>query len=176
MKVKSTLILSILTGILLISIVNATPIRNYKSVGLTTKNPSTWEATDISAGNLFFFQQQEVKWVYKPAWGFSVKTYIWNDYVDLSSYDLTPNTQYTLIYYGYGSNNDVWPYATCIKTVTSNSWGSLTSYNIPYKYSQFLNNGKAEKFWLVPTRDLDCVNHKLIAWNPDTILFETTTI
>ena len=37
-------------------------------------------------------------------------------HVNVMVWNLEPVTEYTLVYYGNQDNNDVWPYATCIKT------------------------------------------------------------
>jgi hypothetical protein len=45
-----------------------------------------------------------------------------------------------------------------------------------FNWTQMRDNGKAEKFWIVPSTDVDCANNKFLAWNPDNYLFETKTI
>lgn len=87
-----------------------------------------------------------------------------------------PSTSYTLIYYGDTTHNDEWPYATCIVSATSSAKGWALSSLQPFNYAAMLDDSLNQKFWLVPTADLDCANSKFLAWNPTQIVFDTATI
>jgi hypothetical protein len=96
--------------------------------------------------------------------------------IDGFAFGVKPLTSYTIIYYGYNGQNDVWPVATCISTATSWSSGWVSFPTMSFDYRSFYNDGINQKFWIVPTADLDCVNHQFIAWNPSGILFEQATV
>lgn len=157
--------------------VMATPYRDTATVGLAQKNPADWSVVPNGAsGSAYLFSNLEAVWVFHPELGYSVKEYVWTQYINANARKLLPMTSYTLIYYGFGSHNDEWNYATCIKTKTTDYFGSLSIPNTKFTYTQFLNDGKGQKFWIVPTADLDCANHKFNVWNPTSYLFELQTI
>lgn len=98
-----------------------------------------------------------------------------------------PLTDYQLVYYGYGSHNDEWPYVTCIgEKMTSAPLlplyfggpknGYMRSDGVAFDYAAMLNNGKREKFWVVTASDVDCDAHQFTAWNPSNYMFEMVTI
>jgi len=94
---------------------------------------------------------------------------------------LEPKTSYTLIYYGNPGLgiNDVWPHATCIGTKQSNGAGRINfAARVPYCDSlmELMGDGIPQKFWLVPSSDVDCDAQQMTAWNPEDILFETMAI
>ena len=85
---------------------------------------------------------------------------------------LEKNTEYVLIYYGYDEHNDEWPYATCIGIITTDNYGYTGSVSIKWDYKDFLYDDITQKFWLVKADDVDCENHRMVAWNPTEYLFE----
>jgi len=93
-------------------------------------------------------------------------------------HNMPPNTDYTLIYYGSTRPqfNNIWPFATCITQATTGRLGSVRMPQTTFNYAAFLNDGIDQKFWIVPTSDVDCGRNRMIAWNPQDILFETATI
>jgi hypothetical protein len=182
---RKQLILASLISLFLVSSVFAW-VGQEESFKVVQKIPSDWS---IVAGGysstLFFNQLMTVQWV--PCGATKCKTYVPVDYVSVvPTGNVQPNTEYTLIYYGDATNNDVWPYATCIVSGKSSSvsvkeggkWVTkgYLSMQGQFKWTDFIGNKKAEKFWVVPTKDLDCANHKFIAWNPLDYLFETKLI
>ena len=144
------------------------------NIAKKTNTPNGWLAWVPIAngiiGSLFGYQY------YQTIWVGGVKKTVLQDYMWFQSWNIVPNTNYTLIYYGNGSNNDIWPYATCIQTKKSTAAGYLTMSISNFKWSNFLNDGIDQKFWLVRTSDVDCLNNKMIAWNPANYLFESQTI
>jgi len=88
---------------------------------------------------------------------------------------LDPRTGYTLIYYGDDTHNDVWPYATCIDSKTSNIYGKVHMEGL-FGLEGFFNDGINQKIWLVTSSDVDCAAGKMIDWNPADYLFEHNTI
>ena len=89
---------------------------------------------------------------------------------------LEPLTDYTLIYYGYDGINDVFPYATCIAQRTSTQYGRIYISRTLFDFGSFFDDGVAQKIWLVKSSDVDCNNHKMVAWNPTQYLFEQNTL
>lgn len=149
----------ILTLILLMSVfVFAKPIGINKqsyNIKLVQKNPSDWSTVKGgSYGNLLLWYGNQAQ---------------------IIGLKLKPDTKYTLIYYGYDGHNDVWPYATCITTAMTNSKGNLNA-KATFDYSGFVNDNFNQKFWLVLSSNVECDNHKMIAWNPISYLFEMKTI
>ncbi len=71
--------------------------------------------------------------------------------------------------------NDIWNYITCLGTAKTDSRGMfwLTGN---YDYKPFLNDGKDQKFRIVPSNDIDCEEGKMMVWNPSNYLFEHWTI
>lgn len=93
----------------------------------------------------------------------------------VDAFKLKPTTAYTFIYYGDATNNDIWPYATCIKSGKTNKKGMLSLYG-KFDYSSMKHDGKDQKFWVILSSDVDCATGKMIAWNPTEYLFETKTL
>lgn len=89
---------------------------------------------------------------------------------------MEPKTEYTLVYYGFEGNNDVWPYATCITSGKTNKNGAGALKRAVFNYKGFIDDGKNQKFWVVLSSDVDCVNHRMVAWNPTEYLFEQRVI
>jgi len=189
MKKQISLMLGLLMVLSLMVSVSAW-VGEEQSINLVQKDSSDWSTIEGgNSANLFLNQQMSVVWKSCKVAGVKTqcKTYVTTDKYSLTSGNVVPNTKYTLVYYGYGSHNDEYPYVTCIKTVKSGSlsvnmgaegWvtkGTL-SMSGTYKWTDFLDDGIDQKMWLVPTKDLDCTNHKFKNWNPDSILFETSTL
>lgn len=91
-------------------------------------------------------------------------------------WDLEPKTKYTLIYYGDETHNDVYPYATCLKTFKTSTQGYKKTTGRNFEFSSFLDDGVAQKFWVVKASDVDCKNNVMTAWDPNEYLFEMKTI
>ncbi|OGM03225.1 hypothetical protein A3K72_01785 [Candidatus Woesearchaeota archaeon RBG_13_36_6] len=93
----------------------------------------------------------------------------------LKGYSLAPNTKYTLIYYGDATHNDVWPYATCLGSGTSDFFGRVLFGGMP-GFGKYFNDGVNQKIWLILSSDVDCAAGKMTKWNPTEYLFEYNTI
>ena len=89
---------------------------------------------------------------------------------------LEPKTEYTLIYYGDKTHNDVYPYVTCIKTHKTSTQGYFKMNSMKFDWMPFIDDGINQKFWIVKTADLDCENGVLTAFNPSEYLFELASI
>lgn len=160
--------LLVLVGLL----VSAIPVMSADygfSTYLTYKNPVTWEELYIKNTPVLKAK------IYLKGFGGSILT--------ASGTGLEPLTHYTLIYYGDAAHNDVWNYATCIPTKFTNSFsvktstlGQLSANTFAFDYSSFIGDEVAQKFWLVPSSDVDCIAGKMTSWNPTRILFEHETV
>ena len=159
---KKSLLLSMLVASLLISttvlafpadlgILKVFSNKDFR-MPLVEKNPSDWSVVDGGA------------------WGLLNGHY--GKYLKFWGTGLEPNTDYTLIYYGDDCHNDVWPYATCIKSMTTSLNGRTGSVVAKFSYGSFLDDGVNQKFWLVSSSDVDCDAGMMIAWNPTEYLFE----
>jgi len=145
----------------------------------------TWVTTSGNAvnnlGHLYLYQKTptDPSWpiVQGGAWGkmeynLSGPTF---DFV-FNGHNLLGSANYTLIYYP-----DPWPGTglICLGTGTANKGknvhiaGSLFTGNLPATYDT--NKGGA-KIWLVKSRNVDCINYKMIGWNPTEYLFENNLI
>lgn len=130
--------------------------------------------------------QKDAEWNVIPngAKGEITLTYLtdnvyWNIYSQTARatvYGLEPRTSYTLIYYGYGNNNDVWNYATCITKGTTSTQGYVKMMSGKFNFWNFMHDNVSQKLWVVKSSDVDCTNHKMVAWNPSQYLFETQAI
>lgn len=97
--------------------------------------------------------------------------------VQVSVHDLEPKTMYQLIYYGDETHNDVYPYATCIGNPRMTSTqGYFKSGSAVFPHLSMWDDSIAQKFWVVPSSDVDCDAGVLTAWNPSEYLFEEHTI
>jgi hypothetical protein len=150
---------------LLVPMAMAYPIFSVKSynIDLSQKDATTWEELEGADGNVLLSHR------YNRNRGFvgRAKAIIKK---------AEPNTDYTLIYYGDETHNDVWPYATCITSGTTNRLGNVRMPQAEFDYIKFIDDGVDQKFWVVPSSDVDCNAGKMAVWNPGTILFETETI
>lgn len=147
----STTVLAIPKGLEVLKIYKNTENKMFRVI-LVPKNPSDWSVIEDGAYGL-------------------LKGY-WGNYLILWAKDLEPSTDYTLIYYGGQGYNDVWPYATCIKTITTSSNGWTGTVTADFDYSAFFDDGIGQKFWLIKSSDVDCVAGVMTAWNPTEYLFE----
>ena len=157
-KILSILSILVISSIMIISVSASSDWRFiYKSynIPIVTKNPVTWEEVWGAEGNILLSQGHFAHAIIRHA---------------------QPFTDYTLIYYGDATHNDVWNYATCISSVTTNNHGNGRTPNGQIDYTGFINDGKAQKFWVVLSNDIDCKNNRMTAWNPTKYLFETYTI
>ena len=130
-------------------------VSNVAFVDLWEKDPSTWEIVEEGAWG-------------KLKYNLEGPTF---DFV-FNGHGLTPDVDYTLIYYGDADNNDVWPYATCIATATVNDEGDIHlagSFDFGYSLAK-------AKIWLVLSSDVDCAQGKMTRWNPTAYLFEYDVI
>lgn len=128
---------------------------NAVVISLVEKDPVTWEVIPGASGTLMVVRQ----WNYNN-FGFSGR-------------GLDRFKDYTLIYYGDATHNDVWPYATCLGSANSGYFGRVM---INGRFPNMLNDGIDQKIWLVPSSDVDCSAGELTAWNPTEYLFEYNTI
>ncbi|MBD3354040.1 MAG: hypothetical protein GF364_21340 [Candidatus Lokiarchaeota archaeon] len=125
------------------------------AIELVEKNPVTWEIVEGGAhGYLKLFRGSAMF---------------------AKGYRLEPETEYTLIYYGDETHNNQYPYATCIGSSVSDEDGKLLIM-AHYDYSDMVNDGIDQKFWVVLSNDLDCGLGRFTTWNPTEYLFETETI
>ena len=156
--------MSLMMSILLLGGVLALSPFAYKSYNLklVQKNPFTWEEVDGGHGNVLLSH--------------GVK----NQKVEFRAHAIVlgmiPNMDYTLVYYGAEGHNDEWDYVTCISSGTTNKHGNVRLPSGVFDYSSMINDGIAQKFWVVPTMDLDCENNRFLVWAPTIYLFETETI
>ena len=134
-----------------------------KNIDLFEKNPADWSIIDAGAYGELIISQVITN-------GKVITTR-----VRVSAFDLEPKTSYTLIYYGYDSNNDVWPYATCLWKQKTSTQGYFKSGSVKIP-SDFLTDEIPQKFWVIKSSDVDCENNMMIAWNPTEYLFENETI
>ena len=90
-----------------------------------------------------------------------------------NGHGLEADTAYTLIYYGDESNNDVWPYATCIASGTADMYGDVhLSGTLP----GIAVDAEPNKIWLVLSSDVNCMSDVMTGWNPTEYLFEYNVI
>lgn len=176
-----------LMGLLLVGMVSA--VQPKATIVLEQKVPGSWEVLD---GSGYLFLKQTKLHIIEPytyehfvragktlLLTGNLHSYETRDVAALRLRRLVPETGYTLIYYGDETHNDVWPYATCLLSFTTNRFGSYfdegqmleTSY-----LDDFLSDGIAEKYWVVTSTDVDCELGRMIAWNPEDYLFEQETI
>jgi len=135
-----------------------------EKIVLAEKNPADWSEIENGASGEVILSAVSL---FGAVISQKVRVTVW---------DLKPVTKYTLIYYGDDEHNDVWPYATCIKSFTTSTQGYAKSVSGDFKYMDFFDNGKGEKFWVIQSSDIDCKNHKMIEWHPTEYLFEHNTI
>jgi len=149
--------------------------RQSFSTKLVEKDPTDWSIVKGGAyGTFGGYQSTAVTW--ENGW----KEYYNADYLYfMSGWNVLPKyTDYTVIYYGDAEHNDVWPYATCIMSGNSGSYGylKLNGAADAFEWSDLMNDGIDQKFWLVLSSDVDCDQGKMTAWNPTEYLFEVATI
>jgi hypothetical protein len=162
---------------------------------LANKDPSTWDATNKNGrgdGYLFLYQtnvrfSERVIETLEIITGHTVKyidvprNHIWfevRDVAQLRMRNMQPLTDYTLIYYGDETHNDVWPYATCLASFTSNTKGMFTEEKIVLDTAMlggFLTDDVAQKYWIVTSSDVNCNAGVMTAWNPEQYFFEQST-
>jgi hypothetical protein len=96
------------------------------------------------------------------------------------AYKLTATTQYSLIYYA-----DPWPGnhpGALIATFTTDGSGNIVSTSGSVELNMDLpapgdaNYPGGAKIWLVPSSDYEAATKSMIAWNPDSYLFEFSLI
>lgn len=162
---KYLTILTIFLVTTMMTLVSATPLWgvNVEKIKLYQKDPTTWNIVPYGNGEV------------------TLSYVIANDKIlaqraRVSVWQLEPKTEYTLIYYGNEDFNDVWPYATCIKSFKTNTKGYAKSGSGAINFYNFFGNGQGEKFWVVKSADVDCENKMMINWNPTSYLFEHNTI
>lgn len=148
------------------------------STKVVQKDPTTWEPiADGYSSTVYGYQTMGVQWKpCKPGSKVKCKTYVTTDHVSVvPTGDVAKKTAYTLIYYGYGTHNDEYPYATCIASGNSGKYGYI-SFEGDFAWSKFVDDGIDQKFWVVKSSDVNCKTHKLTTWNPANYLFEEETI
>jgi hypothetical protein len=170
-----------------------TAVKPKATVVLSEKEPVDWDVTSENGiGNGYLFlSQTKVHYVEEYTYLHYVRPgkvlelprrrhmYEYRDVAALRLRGLVPETSYTLVYYGNEEHNDVWPYATCLQTFTTNSYGSYFNEGTVLETNllgNFLTDDVPEKYWVVTTSDVDCLNGQMTAWNPENYLFEFNTI
>ncbi|MFH1212393.1 MAG: hypothetical protein V1659_05725 [Candidatus Woesearchaeota archaeon] len=126
-----------------------------KEIALYEKNPADWSIIEGGAHGVVIMETG------------TMRTLVWG---------LNPATEYTLIYYGDATHNDVWPYATCIKTFRTSLMGYARSLSGKFSYSGFLSDQTLQKFWVVKASDVNCATGRMTAWHPTEYLFESMTV
>lgn len=137
---------------------------NIPPISLVQKDPNTWNVIDNGIYGEAIFS---IYYFPKPSQKIKSR-------IRANAWGLEPKTKYTLIYYGYMENNDVWPYATCITSGKTSSKGFVRMQSGNFDFIPFLDDGKNQKFWIVKSEDVDCKNHMMTNWNPNKYLFETS--
>lgn len=156
---------SLLVALILASGLAFAAVTDIK-VQMATKDPATWKA--ISAKGVVRFGIEK-----------ATRSTLAYEYVQFSqTKGLAPNTEYTLVYYGNNEVNDIWPYVACIGVAKTNSLGTLNNNMITghFEWTPMIDDGVAQKFWVVPSSDVDCSAGLFVAWNPSNYLFEQKTI
>ena len=134
-------------------------------LSIVEKNPSDWSVVENGANGIVKFTV------------LSRRGRIIRERIRVTVYGLEPKTKYQLIYYGDETHNDVFPYATCIgKPRKTSTKGYFKSGSAKFSYLNMLDDGIAQKFWVVLASDVSCSEGKMIAWNPESYLFEENTI
>lgn len=155
-------VLGTILGIVIFLSVISGAIVSFRAfnIKLAQKNPADWTVVEGGSGNVLLSQGDNARAIIRK---------------------MEPNTDYTLIYYGYGENNDVWPYTTCISEATTNKHGAVRFPVQTFDYTGFVTDGNSDatnkqKFWVILSSDVDCDHHMMTAWNPTKYLFEQETI
>lgn len=154
------------------------PRKDFK-LNLVEKNPIDWSVvTNGASGYIGGYEYYKAVWEPYYIWGYMTNrvTYVNQGYVYGSFQGLEPNTDYTLVYYGSESNNDVWPYSTCIKQIKSTFYGSAYLPSTEFNFGPMLTDNINQKIWLVKSSDVNCTKQEMTAWNPTEYLFEMKTI
>ena len=156
-KKISIIFITFIFAILIVVGISSAATINSKSfsIKIVEKNPDDWSIIKKGAYGQIFFSK--------------------GDRLQFTGFKLSPNTEYTLIYYGANANNDVWPYATCIKKTLSNKYGRFRDIGT-FDYSGFVKDNIPQKFWIIKSSDVNCANNQMTAWNPTEYLFEEQTI
>lgn len=146
--------------------------------------PIAFAATTITADKIPIVQKYPTNWstVDKGAYGEVILEY--NIEMGKISYQraraivhgLEAQTDYTLIYYGYGAINDVWNYATCIQSAKTSTQGYFSTMSGKFQHLGFFDDNINQKFWVVKSSDVNCSANRMILWNPTQYLFETKTV
>lgn len=134
-------------------------------LNVVEKNPADWSVVEGGANGAVKFSTI----------GSDGK--ITQERVSVIAWGLEPKTEYTLIYYGNETDNDVWPAATCIsKPKKTSTQGYMKGSSFKFNFMELTDNGIDEKLWLVLSSDVDCDEGVMTAWNPTEYLFEENTI
>lgn len=135
------------------------------TIGLAQKNSNDWSIVEGGASGYITLSTV------------TAGATVMQERLNLQVYDLEPLSVYQTIYYGYEDINDVWPYATCIgPDFRAGMLGQRKISLGSFDYLNMLDDGISQKFWVVKASDVDCNNHRMIAWNPSEYLFEKNTI
>lgn len=177
-KIASVLTLLLMVVVPVMAWSTWTPTPKFPNLRLVKKDPTTWEPLPAEVCETWSWGghpytscrrtgHPEIQLA--SGWFGGITKY--------QGYGLEPNTRYTLIYYGDETHNDEWPYATCIETFRTDRRGShpMTHENFD-RLDEFLTDSVGQKFWVVPTRDLDCAAGRFIDWNPAEYFFEWNTV
>lgn len=185
---KKLLLVMLVLGVMMFPLIAASEVR----LDLVQKNPADWSTVNGATAEVIFSKTTgafntelplgdcsrrtlEGNPICKKIW-FNTKEVRTVYGIDAKLKKAEPKTDYTLIWYGYDGHNDVWPYASCISSEITNKAGNANFRGVETDSMNFLSNNIPEKYWIVLSSDVDCTNHKMIAWNPTKYLFETRTL
>lgn len=168
---KKYIIFSLIASILLVSLISASQF-NYKTYNLkVVQKDANWNVVENGQKANILLSHGVRTWLVngKPKNMLEFRA-------SAILLGLKPNTDYTLIYYGDVEFNDVWNHATCITHGVTNQGGNVRLPEGIFDYSNFINDGINQKFWIVKSEDLSCEDFKFKAWHPSEYLFETESI
>lgn len=167
-------IVALISLLLLATVVSAGGNTKHFRIGLAEKDPATWDV--IEDKGWLRGVSTEIRTTYGTGKIRPTRTY-YRDTLSYSLKNLPVDTEYTLIYYGKVGLNDVWPHATCLMSDTSDRRGRMRGRTTGEGLFRYMfDDGLEQKFWMVPSTDVDCVLGTMTAWNPQNILFETNTV
>jgi len=129
------------------------------------------ESTPVKGGNthLYLYEKDPLTWdiVEDPVWGLMNINH--NGKFVFNGHGVEV-TDYTLINYGG------WPDVQCLGSATANEDGNVHIKGIMPEELLIEGENDGAKIWLVNSADVDCDTSKMVAWVPETMLFENNLI